>query len=104
MTILRRRMIEDMQVRSLSPQTQATYVQQVSLFARHFIGHGTTHKKAQNVKDVWLVLYKWIGQGCSQVGCQRHTLYQRITITSSAKVLIRPPTVWKSRNLSGGLY
>jgi site-specific recombinase XerD len=29
-------MIEDMQVRSLSPQTQATYVQQVSLFARHF--------------------------------------------------------------------
>jgi len=29
-------MLEDMQVRSLSPQTQATYVQQVSLFARHF--------------------------------------------------------------------
>jgi hypothetical protein len=36
MTSLRRRMTEDMQVRSLSPQTQATYVQQVSLFARHF--------------------------------------------------------------------
>ena len=36
MTTLRRRMMEDMQVRSLSPQTQATYVQQVSLFARHF--------------------------------------------------------------------
>jgi site-specific recombinase XerD len=29
-------MMEDMQVRSLSPQTQATYVQQVFLFARHF--------------------------------------------------------------------
>ena len=29
-------MIEDMQVRNLSSQTQATYVQQVSLFARHF--------------------------------------------------------------------
>src|SRR5271166_1349998 len=29
-------MTEDMQVRSLSPQTQASYVQQVSLFARHF--------------------------------------------------------------------
>jgi len=29
-------MTEDMQVRGLSPQTQATYVQQVSLFARHF--------------------------------------------------------------------
>ena len=36
MTTLRRRMMEDMQVRSLSPQTQATYVQQVALFARHF--------------------------------------------------------------------
>jgi len=29
-------MIEDMQVRNLSSQTKATYVQQVSLFARHF--------------------------------------------------------------------
>ncbi len=29
-------MIEDMQVRNLSPHTQASYVQQVSLFARHF--------------------------------------------------------------------
>ena len=36
MTSLRRRMTEDMQVRNLSSQTQATYVQQVSLFARHF--------------------------------------------------------------------
>ena len=35
MTSLRRRMTEDMQV-NLSLQTQATYVQQVSLFARHF--------------------------------------------------------------------
>ena len=29
-------MIEDMQLRSLSLHTQDTYVQQVSLFARHF--------------------------------------------------------------------
>jgi integrase/recombinase XerD len=36
MTSLRRRMIEDMQVRNLSSHTQTTYVQQVSLFARHF--------------------------------------------------------------------
>ncbi len=36
MTTLRRRMIEDMQLRSLSLHTQDTYVQQVSLFARHF--------------------------------------------------------------------
>jgi integrase/recombinase XerD len=36
MTSLRQRMIEDMQVRNLSPETQACYVQQVSLFARYF--------------------------------------------------------------------
>ena len=36
MTSLRQRMTEDMQVRNLSPNTQTSYVQQVSLFARHF--------------------------------------------------------------------
>ena len=36
MTPLRQRMTEDMRVRNLSPHTQASYVQQVSLFARHF--------------------------------------------------------------------
>ena len=36
MTSLRQRMIEDMQVRNVSPHTQTSYVQQVSLFARHF--------------------------------------------------------------------
>src|SRR6516164_495666 len=36
MTSLRQRMTEDMQVRNFSPHTQASYVQQVSLFARHF--------------------------------------------------------------------
>jgi integrase/recombinase XerD len=35
MTILRQRMTEDMQVRNLSPHTQASYLQQVSLFARY---------------------------------------------------------------------
>ncbi len=36
MTALRQRMTEHMQVRNLSPHTQASYLQQVSLFARHF--------------------------------------------------------------------
>ena len=36
MTPLRQRMLEDMQVRNLSRHTQATYVQQVTQFARHF--------------------------------------------------------------------
>jgi hypothetical protein len=36
MTLLRQRMIEDMQVRNLAPHTQSTYILHVSLFARHF--------------------------------------------------------------------
>jgi integrase/recombinase XerD len=36
MTPLRRRMLEDTQVRNLSPHTQASYLQHVSLFARKF--------------------------------------------------------------------
>jgi hypothetical protein len=36
MTVLRHRMTEDMQVRNLSPHTQASYLQQVSLLARYF--------------------------------------------------------------------
>src|ERR1700687_2076800 len=35
-TPLRQRMSEDMQVRNLALNTQTSYVQQVSLFARHF--------------------------------------------------------------------
>jgi integrase/recombinase XerD len=36
MTPLRRRVLEDMQIRRLSPRTQAAYVTQISLFARYF--------------------------------------------------------------------
>lgn len=36
MTPLRKRLIEDMTVRNLASTTQATYVQQISMFARHF--------------------------------------------------------------------
>ena len=36
MTPLRRRMIEDMQVRNLAAHTQRSYLQQISQFARHF--------------------------------------------------------------------
>src|ERR1700692_3190893 len=36
MTPLRQRMTEDMQVRNLALNTQTSYVQQISLFARHF--------------------------------------------------------------------
>jgi integrase/recombinase XerD len=36
MTPLRRRMIEDMRIRNLAPNTQRSYIEQVSRFAHHF--------------------------------------------------------------------
>jgi hypothetical protein len=36
MTSLRQKMIEDMQIRNLAVNTQKSYIQQVSLFARYF--------------------------------------------------------------------
>ena len=36
MTALRRRLLEDMQVRQLSPHTQRAYVNNIAQFARHF--------------------------------------------------------------------
>ena len=36
MTSLRQRMLEDMKVRNLAPNTQDSYIQRVSMFARHF--------------------------------------------------------------------
>ena len=36
MTPLRLRMIEDMQIRNLAPETQKSYTEQVARFARHF--------------------------------------------------------------------
>ena len=36
MSVLRQRMIEDMQLRNLAPNTQISYIQQVCCFARHF--------------------------------------------------------------------
>ncbi len=36
MTALRQRMLEDMQIRNLSPHTQRAYLENVARFARHF--------------------------------------------------------------------
>jgi integrase/recombinase XerD len=55
MTALRQRMIEDMQVRNLSPHTQRAYVQQVSLFARHF-GRSPTELGPDEIRTYQLYL------------------------------------------------
>ncbi len=55
MKSLRQRMIEDMQVRNLSPLTQTSYVQQVSLFARYF-GKSPEILSAEDIRAYQLYL------------------------------------------------
>ena len=55
MTPLRQRMQEDMAVRNLSPRTQSTYVQQVSLFARHF-GQSPHRLGPEQIRDYQVFL------------------------------------------------
>ena len=57
MTRIRQRMIEDMQVLNLAPQTQSTYILQVSLFARHF-GKSPEHLSFQHVRDYQVYLVR----------------------------------------------
>ena len=55
MTPLRLRMTEDMQVRHFSPRTQYAYLQQVSLFARHF-GQSPALLGPEQIRDYQLFL------------------------------------------------
>ena len=55
MTALRQRMTEDMQIRNLSANTQASYVLQVSQFARHF-SRSPTELSAEDVRTYQVYL------------------------------------------------
>jgi len=57
MTPLRQRMIEDMQVRNLSPLTQSVYVLQVARFARHF-GQSPDQLGPEQIRSYQLYLCK----------------------------------------------
>jgi len=57
MTILRQRMTEDMRIRNLSSHTQASYLQQVSQFARYF-GKSPDKLGAEDIRAYHLYLTK----------------------------------------------
>ena len=57
MTILRQRMTEDMRIRNLSSHTQASYLQQVSQFARYF-GKSPDKLCAEDIRAYHLYLTK----------------------------------------------
>jgi integrase/recombinase XerD len=57
MTMLRQRMTEDMRIRNLSSRTQASYLQQVSQFARYF-GKSPDKLGAEDIRAYHLYLTK----------------------------------------------
>jgi hypothetical protein len=69
MTSLRRRMTEDMQVRNLSSHTQATYVQQVWLFARHF-NKSPEILGPEEIRSYQIYLCVILGDGYRRSSCE----------------------------------
>src|SRR5438552_9607686 len=81
MTLLRQRMIEDMQVRNLSPHTQSTYVLQVSLFARHF-GKTPDQRGPEDIRSyqVYLTNEKKLAPGSILIAVAALRFLYRVTL------------------------
>jgi integrase/recombinase XerD len=72
MSPLRRRMIEDMQIRNLTPNTQRVYLEQVGRFARHF------HKSPERLGPAEIRAY------LLHLANERHLAASSIIVTVSA--------------------
>ena len=80
-TNLRQRMTEDMQIRNLSPLTQSCYVQQVSMFARHF-GKSPAVLGLEDIRDYQLYLtnQKKLDASSIQVAVSALRFLYRVTL------------------------
>ena len=80
-TSLRQRMTEDMQIRNLSPLTQSCYVQQVSMFARHF-GKSPAVLGLEDIRDYQLYLtnQKKLDASSIQVAVSALRFLYRVTL------------------------
>jgi integrase/recombinase XerD len=81
MTPLRQRMIEDMQIRNLSPLTQDSYVRQVSLFARHF-GKSPDQLSHDDIRtyQIYLTNEKKLSPGSILVAVAAIRFFYKITL------------------------
>ena len=81
MTPLRRRMAEDMAIRNLSPHTQASYIGQVSLFARHF-GKSPELLGPEQIRDyqLFLTTEKQLAPGSISIAVSALRFLYRVTL------------------------
>jgi integrase/recombinase XerD len=94
MTPLRQRMLEDMQIRNLSPHTQRAYVENVARFARHF-GRSPADLGPEEIRtyQVYLIRERHLAPGSLEVAvCALRFLY-KVTLKQpwSFDDLIRAP-------------
>jgi hypothetical protein len=73
MTPLRQRLLEDMQIRNLSVNTQRSYVEQVSRFARYFSQSpevlGPEEIRAYHLQALRIVIALWPRQLAGKGAC-----------------------------------
>ena len=81
MTPLRLRMAEDMAIRNLSPHTQASYIGQVSLFARHF-GKSPDLLGPEQIRDyqLFLTAEKQLAPGSISIAVSALRFLYRVTL------------------------
>src|SRR5208283_217485 len=98
MSPLRRRMIEDMTIRNLSPATQQSYLYAVSKFSRHF-GHSPDRLGVEDVR-AYLVHLTWRGfawSSLNQTVCALRFFYG-VTLAQST-IVDRIPFAREPRKL-----
>jgi integrase/recombinase XerD len=100
MTPLRRRMIDDMQIRNLAPLTQTAYVQQVSLFARHF-GQSPEHLGRDEIRayQIHLVQDKHLAASSISVAVAALRFLYTVTLKRDWPVEEDIPTVRRPQKL-----
>jgi integrase/recombinase XerD len=100
MTPLRQRMIEDMQIRNLSPNTQSAYVQQVSRFARHF-GKSPTELYPEDIRayQVYLTAERKLALSSILIAVSALRFLYKITLKSEWTLEEAIPTCKKPQHL-----
>ncbi len=100
MTPLRRRMIEDMQLRNLASGTQNTYVEQVSRFARHF-GKSPALLGPDDIRvyQVYLTQHRKLSAGSLQVAVAALRFLYKVTLKREWSVEEIIPTCRKPQKL-----
>ena len=82
MTALRQRMLEDMQVRQLSPHTQRAYIANVARFARHF-GRSPAELGPEEIRtyQLYLTTERHLGPSSLVVAVSALRFLYRVTLT-----------------------